>query len=167
MATSRAIALLILLGPPSVGCKADFVDERPLSERGSPSAFAGPSDLRGADLYGVPFGIFADGHFGGRAGHLAVGDAALFRGDDGHVELRFSDLFEVSQVPGPVVVLTSQESLGTTIDATRSDLALGPLTAYSGQQSYPVGDPGERRYAFVYCLSYGLEVARAQMVDAR
>ena len=167
MPRATSLSLWLLLWQAN-GCRADFVDERPQSQRGAAGAPAeAPQDLRGADFVGVPFGPLASGSFGGRAGHLAVGDASLFRGDEGRVELRFDSLFEVSQVPGPVVVLTSRESIGTTIDSGLGDLQLGPLSSYSGEQSYPVRDPGDRRYAFVFCLSYGLEVARARMDASR
>lgn len=155
-----ALALAVL----QAACRADFVDERPLSARQAGTAAEGPEDLLGADLAGLRFGVLARGDFTGRAGHLGVGGASLVRLMDGRVELRFDALFATSHVQGPVVVLSGRTDLGTMLDPV--DQQLGTLRSFDGEQSYPVrgGDRG-RRSAFVYCVPYGLEVARALLRD--
>lgn len=147
------------------GCKANFVDERPaainrVSDLGAPAGDALPFGP-GADASGAA-GIFAQGTFQGRAGHSGRGGAALFRSSDGSVELRFDADFSVTPVPGPEVVLTGRDSIGTAINPTM-DLDLGPLRASSGAQAYPVPDDGGRRNAFVFCRPFGVEVAKAAM----
>jgi hypothetical protein len=152
-----------LLGVVLVGCQAHFVDERPASERAA--AAAGLFDLGGVDFAETDAGaLLAGGVFAGRDGHLGVGGVSLFARDDGLTELRFDDHFACSDVPGPVVVLTTRDALGTQLAPARGDLALGPLIATSGAQRYLVpGGDGGRREVFIFCKPYGLEVAAAQL----
>jgi hypothetical protein len=156
--------VLVLLALAS-GCRAHFVDERPLDERGAAAGdlAVAPEDLDGRDLAGAGVGVFAAGSFSGRAGHLGLGGAALYRRSDGIVMLELDDQFSVSPVPGPVLVLTSRDALGTMLDDS-VDLELGPLAATTGAQAYHVpGGDGGRRVVFVFCRPYGVEVARAAL----
>ena len=104
--------------------------------------------------------MLASGSFGGRAGHSGQGTASLVRDADGSERLVFGGDFSVSGVPGPEVVLTSRDSLGTSIDPA-TDLDLGPLQSAAGAQSYPLADDEGRRRAFIFCKPFGVEVALA------
>ena len=153
----RGLVLLLL----AAACSAHFVDERPASEREA----ARTPDLAGLDLDFSDAGVVVGrGRFAGRDGHLGVGGASLFQRDDGLAELRFDEQFACSDVPGPVVVLTTRDSLGTRVDPSQGDLPVGPLQASSGAQRYLiVSSLGGRRRVFIYCKPYGLEVAVAGM----
>ena len=137
------------------GCGARFIDERPAVPDLSP-----PPDLAGADIQESQV---ASGSFEGRHGYSGAGRATLVDLGNGQFELRFGDDFSASPVPGPVVYLSSRASLGNSInDAT--DISLGRLQRNSGAQSYVIPvDPGERRYAWVYCAPFNVEVAVAAL----
>jgi hypothetical protein len=150
-----------------VGCHATFVDDRPGTlDLAQPRIDLAGLDLGGVDLAGGAV-TFARGTFEGRDGHSGSGPAELVRLSDGSVELRFGAAFVASGVPGPVVVLSSRDDMGTTIDSALGDLSLGTLISTRGEQSYPVpGDDG-RRVAFVFCKPFGVEVARAILTDVQ
>jgi hypothetical protein len=141
------------------GCDAHFVDLRPAAEAAPDLGGAGfptATDLPPAG------GVFARGTFTGRAGHGGSGTATLERTSDGSVELVFGDDFSVTAVPGPVVVLTAREELGTTIAA--SDLEIGVLSLTVGAQRYRLANgDGGRRNVFVFCKPFGVEVAKADL----
>jgi hypothetical protein len=147
------------------GClRARFIDERPdlpTPDQAAPADLLSTGDLGGADLATLATPLAA-GTFVGR-GHYGQGTAQLVDLGNGQLELRFGDDFAVSQVPGPVVYLSSRDALGNTIDPT-TDMYLGTLTNTSGAQSYPIpGEVGDRRYAWVYCGPYRVEVAVAAL----
>ncbi len=144
----RALLLLLLSG-----CSATFVDDRVGTDLGLSDLARNDNPDRAAS---VPL---ARGSFEGRAGHSGAGTAELSAG-----ELRFAADFAVSAVPGPVVVVTTRDALGTKIDPA-TDLDLGPLRATTGAQSYALADT-TRRYVFVFCKPFGVEVARALLEDA-
>jgi hypothetical protein len=85
------------------------------------------------------------------------------RNPDGSETAVFGSDFQCTQIPAGEVVLTSRSSLGTG-GIQSGDLDLGPLTSSSGAQQYtlPSGDGG-RRNLFVYCLTYGIDVAVAHL----
>jgi len=153
------------------GCDAVFVDNRPPEllpaadlAQASPAADLAGVDATGLDLAAASM-AFARGSFTGRAGHLGEGTGELLRYTDGQVALRFGDDFEASGVPGPVVYLTSRDTMGNQIDPGL-DLELGPLAQLSGAQLYAVpGGDGGRRNAFVYCKPFKVEVARAVLAE--
>jgi hypothetical protein len=148
-----ALWLWMVLGL-SGGCRAAFVDERPEGARP-----AGIADVSGVDLSG-PVTV-AEGELRGRAGHLGQGGASLVGYPSGVVELRFDAEFAVSQVSGPVVLLTGRDYIGTSINHDAGDLEIGPLQASAGAQSYFLRNDGDRRNVFIYCKPYGIEVAKA------
>lgn len=161
---NRAVFLLMALA--LNGClRAKFIDERPdMPDLLPPADLVSTSDLVNADLVALTTRVAA-GTFVGR-GHYGQGAAELVDLGNGQFELRFGDDFNVTQVPDPVVYLSSRAALGNAIDPT-ADLYLGPLSLPSGAQSYRIqGDPGERRYAWVYCRPYRLEVALADMTPS-
>lgn len=160
----RAAFLLVALA--LSGClRARFTDERPdVPDLFLPADLVSSSDLAGADLMALTSTV-ATGTFVGR-NHFGQGAAQLVDLGNGQFELRFGDDFAVSMVPDPVVYLSSRSALGNTIDAT-SDLYLGPLSSSSGAQAYTIqGDPGSRRYAWVYCRPYRVEIALADMTPS-
>jgi hypothetical protein len=111
--------------------------------------------------------VIANGSWEGRDGHGGEGSVSLVRKADQSVELRIGEDFSASPVPGPVVVLSFRESLGSSIDSTAGDLDLGTLTSAKGAQTYAVpGGDGGRRYAWVFCEPFGVEIARAPLKDA-
>ena len=108
--------------------------------------------------------LLREGTWTGRSDYQAVGQVSLERAEDGRLELRFSDDFIVSRVPGPVVVLSYRDSIGRGIDPAAGDVDLGRLERSSGAQTYAV-PPGadDRDFAWVYCEPFALEVARAAL----
>ncbi|CAN0592616.1 unnamed protein product, partial [Laminaria digitata] len=108
----------------------------------------------------------AEGPWQGRADYQASGTASLLMRADGQFELRFSDDFTVSRVPGPVVVLSRRESLSGGIQPQQGDVELGVQAERSGAQSYvlPAG-ADDRRYVWIYCKPFGLEVGRARLSE--
>jgi hypothetical protein len=148
-------ALWMVLGL-SGGCRAAFVDERPESARP-----AGIADVSGLDLSGPA--TVAEGELRGRAGHLGQGRVSLIGYPSGVVELRFDGEFAVSEVSGPVVLLTARDYIGTSINHDAGDLEIGPLRASAGAQSYFLRNGGDRRNVFIYCKPYGIEVAKAPL----
>jgi len=103
------------------------------------------------------------GNFVGRAGHLGQGSASLVQRGTEYTIVLGAD-FSVSPVPGPVLVLTARDTLGTAL--TNEDLELGTLTSPTGGARYVVpGDPGTRTRLFVYCRPFGTEVALAALAQ--
>lgn len=182
------VPLLVLLA----GCEAKFHDLRPPDAvNGSPgdvgtggagdAAETGPSaDSTGGDV------SFADGDTGDRpdsstveedAGarivaegtfeprdYEAQGTARLVELADGSWELRLGSDFQVESTPGPVVVLTTRETMGAEIKPGEGDKELDVLRSDSGADAYEVpGGPGSRRNAFIFCKPFGGEIGRAIM----
>jgi hypothetical protein len=144
------------------GCRARFVDEA-----GSRAASVGLGDLTGVDLGAAS--QLGGGTFIGRAGHLGSGSVALFDyPSQDLLEIRFGADFFCSDVPGPVVVLTARDDLGTSLDALSGDLEVATLKSTSGAQSYFLHGSqvaGTRDNVFVFCKPYGLEVAKAALAS--
>jgi hypothetical protein len=149
------LLLAILLA----GCSATFVDDRPPPDpAGADLSEAPRPDLAGVDA--GPERVLARGSFGPRDGHLGEGTVEIVE-SSGTLTLRFGGDFRVSGVPGPVVVVSTRDDMGTTIDPAQGDLDLGTLKATSGAQTYALGADTGRRVVFVYCKPFGVEVARA------
>lgn len=156
MRRALLVAALVLAG----GCRARFVDEG-----GARGAAVGLGDLSGADLGAST--ILGHGTFSGRAGHIGAGSVSLleYPAQD-LLEIRFGPDFFCSDVPGPVVVLTSRDDLGTSLDALAGDLEVATLAKTAGAQSYFLdgAQAAETRgNVFVFCKPYGLEVAKAPL----
>src|SRR4051812_17677570 len=144
------VALALLLA----GCHASFVDERAAGD--APAA-----GIDGANL--GPGLLVATGRFIGRAGHVAAGGVELYD-HEGTTEVRFLPDFSISDVPGPVVVLTPRDSLGIAIDPVAGDLSVAPLRTPMGAQSYFANAGGlPPTSVFVFCMPYGLEVGKAPL----
>lgn len=155
----------------ALGCHARFVDLRDPAaatpDQGSPGDPGDAPDLAasGGDA-GTPVGkVLARGLFEGRAGHGGDGSAELYRSPEGRLEIRLGTDFRVSAVPGPKVILTSREDMGTRIDA-QLDIEVAPLNSPTGAQTYPVSgvDTG-RRNVFIFCKPFSVEVAKAALKD--
>jgi hypothetical protein len=156
-------------GPMSDGGVAAGNDGGAASDAGVPDAGAPQVSCTAggaAPIAAAGESILAQGCMTGRAGHAGRGLAALVRRADGEVSLRFGTDFSVSAVPGPVVVLSTRDSLGTSLQPGQGDQEIAVLLSASGVQSYrvPGGDAG-RRYAWVFCKPFGVEVARATLVS--
>ncbi len=147
------------------GVDQAWVDQAvPADQRLTDADGAGAPDSAAADSSPLA-GVFASGPFAGRGGYNGKGTAELHVDAKGVKQLRFSADFSTSSVPGPVVLLSSRAAIGTSINKS-TDLHLGTLKSTSGAQVYnlPAGDGG-RRYAWVYCEPFGVEVARAELKD--
>jgi hypothetical protein len=170
------------------GCGAGFGVDRPPSGGNGASdggandggASDGGGDLAvaaGADLAGVPGGVdlampasgpqtiasgmFVKGQQNG--GDTGSGSGSLVRNADGSESAVFGADFHSSQVPAPEVVLTSRSSIGTG-GIQSGDLDLGPLKSSTGAQQYALpGADGGRRNLFVYCTTFGIDVAVARL----
>jgi hypothetical protein len=145
-------------------CDAHFTDLRP-----DDGGFIGPPIDGGFLDVGPPPAtdqtIFA-GTFSSRGHYSGSGGASIVQRTDGSFELVFADDFSVSRVPGPIVVLTTRESIGSRVDETQGDINLGVLQSSSGAQSYSVTSAAlVSRYAWVFCRPYGVEVARAELME--
>jgi hypothetical protein len=151
-----------------VACSAHFVDERRLPDSSgidladlaetAADLAETTADLAGPQAVDLAAQILARGTFSGRAGHSGAGSASLVRSVVG-LTVELGGDFAVTGVPGPELVLTARDSIGTEIAA--GDLDLGPLRSPNGAQSYAVSDDGGRRNLFVFCKPFGVEVALA------
>lgn len=102
-----------------------------------------------------------EGTWEGRVGYRASGGARVSRGQDGRFALELGADFTVSGVPGPVLVLSTRATLGTSIQPGMGDVEVGALRANSGAQTYDLGERFNAAYVWVYCKPFGVEVARA------
>ncbi len=186
------LASLVGLAAVSAGCDANFIDLRdpaaiaraqrddpivirldggsdPLGAAGS-SPDAGFVDGGAFNSAGAPVStddtLTAVGSWGGRSNYRAAGQASYVLRPDGVTELRFSDDFSVSRVPGPLVVITARPTIGRGgVDPNAGDVPLGTLRSERGSQVYEVPAGAEDRlYVWVYCDPFSVEVARAELV---
>lgn len=152
-------------GPATDGSAADLA-----IAVAAPGDMAGPTilgDLSAADLattagpQTIAAGMFVKGQQNG--GDTGRGSASLVRAADGTMTAVFGADFQSTTVPAGEVVLTSRSSIGTGGIAA-GDLDLGPLKSASGAQQYTLaGTDGGRRNLFVYCVTYGIDVAVAHL----
>lgn len=153
--------LLLLL---CAACEAHFTDLRP-----DDGGFSGPPIDAGFLDVGPPPATdetILAGTFSGRGRYSGSGGASIVQRTDGSFELVFADDFSVSSVPGPVVVLSTRASIGSRIDEAQGDINLGVLQRRSGSQSYEISSAAlTAQYAWVYCRPYGVEIARAELME--
>ena len=147
-------------------CDAQFVDLRPEGSTTPPVTPDGNNpgnpDNSGTGMESV----IASGTWEGRASYDASGSADLVMLEDGSFEVRFGSDFSVSRVPGPVVVLSRRDSLAGGIRRGRGDIELGEQAERSGRQSYAIrAGADDRRYVWIYCKPFGLEVGRVELID--
>lgn len=163
----RRVSLLamLLIG---TGCNALYEDLRsgdagqvgapdatPAVDAGPPATDAGDAEER----------VLARGTMEGRAGYVASGTVELVQTPSA-VEVRFQPDFMSQGVPGPIVVLSRRDTLGAELNEGAGDIDLGVLGATSGEQTYLApADAGDRRYVWVYCFPFRVEVARAMLVE--
>ena len=182
-----ALSMAAALG--TVACDADFVDlrtdEEPIQaggnddgnsvadggQTGSPvdagfgagSADAGFADGGATEEPAVEV-VLRDGGWTGRSSYRASGTAELVRLPNGQREIRFSDDFDVSRVPGPVVLVSQGPNVGGRVDAAEGEFQLGALISRTGAQTYLVPDDlPEPLFVWVYCAPFAIEVARAAL----
>jgi hypothetical protein len=182
---TRIVALAFFVS----GCGAGFGVDRPpsggngASDGGASDGGAGGQDAgdlavaAAADLAGVSpgadlampasgpqtiaSGMFVKGQQNG--GDTGSGSGSLVRNVDGSESAVFGADFHSSQVPAPEVVLTSRSAIGTG-GIQSGDLDLGPLKSSTGAQQYALpGADGGRRNLFVYCTTFGIDVAVAHL----
>ena len=112
--------------------------------------------------------VLASGTFEGRSGDEGRGTVRLLRRAAGGFALSFDADFFATAVPGPVLVLSTRDALGTEIDTAQGDLEVGPLPRSSGAQFVTFSaDPGARRTLWVYCKPFGIEIARAVLANVQ
>jgi hypothetical protein len=130
---------------------------------GSPDQGAASSpDLAIASDVTVAAGTFVKGQQSG--GDTGSGSASLVRHPDGSEVAVFGSDFQSTSIPAGEVVLTSRSAIGVNGIDPSTDLDLGPLKSSQGTQSYVVsGGDGGRRNLFVYCVTYGIDVAVARL----
>lgn len=168
------------------GCEASFDDLRPESEALIPEvpvpddmgasqedATTQPDAEREQDATASPDEgnntiedvEIASGTFEGRGSYSGSGSASIWKVGSSW-EVRLGQDFEVDSVPGPVMVLTRESTLGSSIDASRGDIELGVLESDSGVSVFGLDqDPDDRLVLWVFCKPFGLEVARAQLQE--
>jgi hypothetical protein len=141
----------------AAGCDAKFTDLR------DPSVIA--ADPRDANLQGGTIdGIIATGMFTDANGYLASGQVALAHLTSGATAIFFDTDFRSTEVPSPVVVLTTQSDVGPQIDESAGDMQVAVLANNTGTQIYELpSDPGTRRNVFVFCVGLGLTTAAATL----
>jgi hypothetical protein len=148
------LRIVVLLGA-LAGC-ARFIDERPPHPDLATDDAAPLTDDAGETVLAT--GVFVQGVQNG--GDTGSGAVALVRGTDGVEQVIFGDDFSSTPLPAGEVVLTSRTTIGIGGIQPGVDLDLGRLKSATGAQSYlmPVDDGG-RRNVFVYCVTYGIDVA--------
>src|SRR5687768_845326 len=117
MRRMRFVKVLWLL-PLAIGCEAHFTDLRP-DDRNNPDLDAGFLDLGPPPSDDTPI---LEGTFSGRGSYRGSGGVSIVRKTDDTFELVFADDFSVSSVPGPVIVLSTRETLGRSIQESQGDL---------------------------------------------
>jgi hypothetical protein len=123
---------------------------------------AASPDLATASDVTVAAGVFVKGQQSG--GDTGSGSASLVRHPNGSEIAVFGADFQSSAVPAGEVVLTSRSSIGVNGIDPATDLDLGPLQSNHGAQSYSLsGSDGGKRNLFVYCVTYGIDVAVAHL----
>lgn len=125
------------------------------------------SDVPQADAAMMDAGdrLAAQGKFKPRD-YNGEGTASLYELAGGGWELRLGKDFKTESVPGPVVVLAKEKTLGKKLKPKRGDVDLGKLKSDSGASTYKLPfPPGPRRVVFIYCKPFGLEVSRAILQD--
>lgn len=166
-----------------LACEASFVDLRP--DRGEVAAFPpdlGPPEDAGvsedASARSTEAGVDAAepaagpeevsrGTWAGRSDYAATGTVRLVLTPSGQHRLELGADFSVSGVPGPVVVLSRRDTLGTRLDPSQ-DVELGALSSNRGGQSYAVpAGADDRMWAWIFCKPFGVEVARARLEEVR
>jgi len=179
MRSDLPLALIASLACLFAGCDASFEDLRPAGATTplTDDPLAGGASSGGGETTGDTTTADAELPEPGEerlvlqgqmmdAGYAGEGTVSLFLLADGSWELRFEDDFAVDSVPGPVVVLSVEETLGSRIDPERGDLELGVLAQDTGASSYALPfPPGPRMVAWVYCKPFGLTVARALLME--
>jgi hypothetical protein len=183
------VARLVALAFAASACGAGFVDTHPrvdagVSTRGdaavagagaggdaADAAVAAPGADAAVAVAGdlarvvgpqtLASGMFVKGEANG--GDTGSGGASLVREGDGSETAVFAADFQASQIPAGEVVLTARSAIGTG-GIIAGDLDLGPLQSSMGAQRYtlPAADGG-RRNLFVYCVTYGIDVAVAHL----
>lgn len=167
------------LGALLVGCEAGFEDLRPegsalavdagnpgegAPDSSSPDAGVGADLASGADL--GPSGeavLLTSGSFE-RIGYRISGTAEVFRLSDGTLELRLGDDFSSTAVPGPVVVFSTRDRIGSQIDPGQGDIRIAALRANQGAQTYVIPESAaDAPFLFIYCEPIGLEVGIATL----
>lgn len=171
-----SLTSLILCGALGLGCDARFESLRPgpLGDGGTADgglADNGPLDGGSSDAgEGADAdtgALIATGALEGRSGYGASGSVELRRLVDGSLTLRFSDDFRAQGVPSPIALLTTRDLVTGGVQPALGDISLGPMSSVTGAQSYAAPEAGAGAlYAFVYCLPFTVEVARAQLEPA-
>ncbi|MEM1347574.1 MAG: hypothetical protein AAGI01_03395, partial [Myxococcota bacterium] len=129
----KLIAVSLALATLALGCEAAFTDLRP-DEDGAPLTFdpllgqdeEDQGDATSGDdsaLDPVLEEVVLQGSFE-RVDYDAAGGAQIVRLTDGTYEVRLDEDFFNAPIPGPVLVLTLEPSIGTTIDPRRGDIEI-------------------------------------------
>ena len=160
-----------------LGCDAGYFDLRPAGSDGGardvgvlldatvPGDAGVPGDSGGCGSACPGEVVISTGTFGGLNGYNAAGSATIVRLGDGSHELRLSNDYSSAGVPGPVVVLTTRDTLGNSgVQPAMGDVNLGDVGT-SGAHTFPIPAGGEAAaYVWIYCFPFTVDTARATMV---
>lgn len=156
----------------STGCDALYDDLRettlsgPTGSDGGAAAPDGGTLPPGTDASAPPSFAPRTAMWQGRGGYEASGTVTFERGDNGRLQVRFGEDFSTQGVPGPVVVLSTRESLNGSAPDQAGDFNLGVLQSTSGAQVYEAPPGSENaRFVWVYCLPFRVEIARATLPE--
>ena len=162
----RAYAILITCVALTSACEAGFTDFRPegiVNQVGSSTIDAGFVDGGAVEVMAA---TLADGDWRGRGSYSGAGRVTIAIDDQGATVLRLSEDFSVSSVPGPFLVMSSRDSLGASIEPSMGDIEIGVLAESRGAQTYPIPvEAAGLPYAWVFCKPFGVEVARAELME--
>lgn len=186
----RSLALTLLLF--AFGCEAIFTDLSPPpdgdisldaatdssvpdSNTADAGPNTGPSTDVGPDMDSGPVPVDAgpsspvllgSGTFEGRGGYPASGSVRLEQLAAGEYQVVVSDDFSSAAVPGPVILVTPRDAIGTRLSA--EDINVTALSAEqiagAGTYTFSAGSVPDDAYIFIYCEPFGVETARAELV---
>ncbi len=117
----------------------------------------------GAPDTGTTSTVIAQGRFQGRSGYDAAGGVRIESLGGSAYVVVLEDDFESAAVPGPAVVVTARDAIGTAL--VDADILVTRLTAAQirgpGRYTFDAATLPADPYVFIYCEPFGVETARA------
>ena len=98
--------------------------------------------------------------------YAGSGNATVVRFANGSYELRLTDL-EFRGVPGPVLVMTTRDSLDGGIDETKGDRLIADSIQNTDSATFALDfDASAYGHVWIYCLPFQLEVILAELAPS-